>query len=320
MRQYKKKVLVIGYAGYIGSVLTKMLLDNNFSVTAVDNFIYKNHDVSHLEKYFDFYGYKGYARSNKVFRYLKWADYIIPLAALVGAKKCDSDPSEAYSINQYLIKEISEKCSVHQTIIYPNTNSMYGTSSSIVDENSPANPLSFYAKTKHEAEKYVLDSPNSYSFRLATVFGASPRMRLDLLVNDMFHQCYLVSKGVQQKIKLFEPHFMRNYVHVIDVARAFLHAIDRKAVPGCYNLGNPQLNCSKEQLLKQISALFNLNFADIVEISQEKDPDKRNYIVSNDKLIKTGFTFNYDLSSAYESIVKMFENSTLEERKSWRNA
>ena len=299
------QILVTGGAGYIGSVLVKELLEKGHSVIVIDNFMYNQ--VSLLDCCF----YKklkivcGDARDeNLISKYLKGVDYIFPLACLTGAPLCDKDPVGAKTTNLEAIKMLLKIRSKNQRIIFPTTNSGYGIGQKEIycDENTPLNPISLYGRLKVEAVKNVLEAGNSIALRLATVFGISPRMRIDLLVNNF------VYKAVHDKyIILFEPHFKRNYIHIRDVARAFIHCLENfeKMKNQTYNLGLDEANLSKlelcEEIKKQVPGFV------FIESKIGEDPDKRNYIVSNTKITKTGFKPEYSLQEGIKELIKGYQ-------------
>jgi nucleoside-diphosphate-sugar epimerase len=228
---------------------------------------------------------------------LKQADIIIPLAAYVGAPLCDRDPVGASSTNKDAIFMMMKYLSQEQIVLMPTTNSAYGTGD-YCDENSPLNPISRYAKDKVEVEKVLMEHPNATSFRLATVFGMSPRMRIDLLVNDMTYRA--VNDGF---VVLFESHFKRNYIHVLDVCQAFTMALENKNMRGqIYNIGLSSANVSKRELCDTIKKY--VPRFEIVEAEIGKDKDQRNYMVSNEKIEKEGFKPNFDLDMGIQELLK----------------
>jgi len=296
------KVLVTGGGGYIGSILVPELLHAGHKVTVIDNFLYKQASLNHLCINENLTIIKSDVRIDQVIKdNIKNADIIIPLAALVGAPLCNLDPVGARTINYQAIMMMLEIISSNQIILMPTTNSAYGTgdSNNFCDENSPLNPISQYAIEKVEVEKELMSKSNAVSFRLATVFGMSPRMRLDLLVNDF------VNRAIHDKfIVLFESHFKRNYIHVRDVARAFMHAID-KSDSMCgeiYNVGLGDANLSKKELCDAIQH----EIPDFIYLEAPigKDKDQRNYIVSNKKLEMTGFKNKFSLKDGIVELKK----------------
>jgi nucleoside-diphosphate-sugar epimerase len=232
---------------------------------------------------------------------VKRADVIIPLAALVGAPLCNRDPIGSSTTNRDSILTLIKHLSQEQRVLMPTTNSAYGTGDkdNYCDENSPLNPISLYAKDKVEVEKALLQHDNAISFRLATVFGMSPRMRIDLLVNDFTYRALN-----DRFIVLFESHFKRNYIHVRDVARAFMHGIEHfgemKGEP--FNIGLSEANLSKLELCELIRKYLP-DFV-VIEAPVGQDPDKRNYIVSNQKIERTGFKPAYSLDFGIQELIK----------------
>ncbi len=297
-------VLVTGGLGYIGSVLCEHLLAAGYQVTALDNLHYGRGEQAlfHLCHHAAFDFIAGDVRDEAVMRRcLKSVDVIIHLAAIVGASACERDPLLATSVNLDSVRLLNRLRSRQQLVLFPNTNSGYGTTAgeSFCTEESPLEPISLYGRTKVEAERVLLDSPRAIAFRLATVFGLSPRMRLDLLVNHFVYAA--VTDGY---LVLFEKDFKRNFVHVRDVADCFLHAISQAdAMCGqVFNLGLDSANLSKEELALEVKKQvpnFYLHFAPIGQ-----DPDKRNYIVSSARLAKTGFTARRLLQDGIRELIK----------------
>jgi len=296
------KVLVTGGAGYLGSILVPELLDDGYEVTVIDNFMYKQTSLNHLcaNPHFDIV--RGDVRvETTMWPLLKKADIIIPLAAYVGAPLCNQDPIGASTTNKDAIFMMLKYLSKNQLVIMPTTNSAYGTGD-YCTEDSPLNPISLYAKDKVEVEKRLMDHPSSISYRLATVFGMSPRMRLDLLVNDFTYRAVNDSALV-----LFESHFKRNYIHVRDIASAFLHAINnyQTMVGEVYNVGLSNANVSKWELCEIIQKqLPNFTF---MQAEVGVDPDQRNYIVSNEKIEKAGFETKYSLEAGIKELIKGYK-------------
>ena len=298
-------VLVTGGAGYLGSVLVPALLDQGFAVTVVDNFMYGQDSLAAVCARKEFSLVHGDVRSMDTMRpLLKHADVIIPLAALVGAPLCDRDPLAATSTNLQAIADMAGEISRDQRVLLPVTNSGYGVGEAgrCCTEDTPIRPVSRYGREKVEAERVLLDRhPASISFRLATVFGMSPRMRLDLLVNDFtFRACR------DRSVVLFESHFKRNFIHVRDVARVFLHGIDRfDAMKGqVYNVGLSDANLSKLELCQRIQQ--HVPGFVVHESNIGHDPDKRDYIVSNEKIERTGFLPSFSLDEGIRELVKGF--------------
>jgi nucleoside-diphosphate-sugar epimerase len=299
-----ERVVVTGGLGYLGSILCEHLLDAGFRVKAVDNLMYGTgqQGLFHLcaRPAFDFV--KGDVRDEGLMQsVLKDADVIIHLAAIVGAAACDRDPGLAASVNLESVRLLNRLRSPRQLIIYPNTNSGYGTTPGArhCTEDSPLQPISLYGRTKVEAERHLLDSPNVIALRLATVFGMSPRMRLDLLVNHFVYTA--LTEGY---IVIFEKDFKRNYVHIRDVADCMLYSICNagRMTGKPYNLGLDAANLSKEELalkVKEYVPNFYIHFAAIGE-----DPDKRNYIVSNERLRRAGFEAKRSLDGGIQELLK----------------
>ena len=284
---FNEKILITGGAGYVGSMLATKLIEKGYKVTVIDNLRFSKNSLDHLFIYRNFKFIYGDVRNkNLIKKNIKKHNIIIPLAALVGAPLCEKYKKEAKEINfesiKYMLKIIDKK----QKIIFPTTNSGYGIGQKekYCDENSPLNPISFYGKTKAEAEKIVLEFENSICFRLATIFGYSYRMRTDLLVNNFVYKALKF-----KKLKLYEPHFRRNYIHIIDVVRAFIFAIKNfnKLKSNTYNLGLSSANLTKLMLAKKIKKQF--KEVKISIIRNRKDPDQRDYFVSNKKIEKKGF-------------------------------
>jgi nucleoside-diphosphate-sugar epimerase len=291
-------ILVTGGAGYIGSMLAQDLLNLGHNVTVLDNFMYQQSSLGQLCYHPNFRIYRGDVRVEAdLLPILKQADIIIPLAAYVGAPLCDRDPIGASTTNKDAIFMMMKYLSQEQIVLMPTTNSAYGTGD-YCDENSPLNPISRYAKDKVEVEKILMEHPNATSFRLATVFGMSPRMRIDLLVNDMTYRA--VNDGF---VVLFESHFKRNYIHVLDVCQAFTMALENKNMRGqIYNIGLSSANVSKRELCDTIKKY--VPRFEIVEAEIGKDKDQRNYMVSNEKIEKEGFKPNFDLDMGIQELLK----------------
>ncbi len=295
------KIVITGASGYIGNILVKNLLDNEFEVTAIDNFRYDNRQIFQLARYPKLNIIEGDVRDNIILKKILSHDLIIPLAALVGAPLCEKYPNDAISINQKAIELLAKKKSSSQIIIYPTTNSGYGSTDgkSECDEDSPIMPISLYGITKTEAEKSILDKTNTISLRLATVFGISPRMRLDLLVNNFVFKA--LTEGC---LTLFESHFIRNYIHIEDVSKAIIHCINNFELTknNVYNLGLSEANLSKKELALKIKEY--LPKLAIVEEEFTKDKDQRNYIVSNKKIESTDFKPSYSLDKGIIELIK----------------
>ena len=305
-----ENILVTGGAGYIGSILTENLLELGFNVTVLDNFMYKQASLNHLCHNPRFNVVNGDIRNlAHVQPLLKDADVIIPLAALVGAPLCNKHVVGADTTNKEAVFMMLDKISKEQRIIMPTTNSAYGSGdeNNLCTEESPLNPISKYAIDKVAVEEMFMQRENSISYRLATVFGMSPRMRTDLLVNDLTYRA--VNDGY---VVIFEGHFKRNYIHVRDVCDAFIHAIyNFNTMKGqIYNVGLSSANVSKLELCEIIKK--HVPGFSIVEGEIKKDPDQRNYIVSNAKLEATGFEPMYDLDSGIMELLtgyRMIKNN-----------
>jgi nucleoside-diphosphate-sugar epimerase len=303
-------ILVTGGAGYLGSTLVPALLGDGHRVTVIDSFMFKQNSLSHVCADPNFSVVRGDARDEATLKpLLKSTDIVIPLAALVGAPLCDRDKIGAETINRDAIASLSKLMGRNQRLLMPITNSGYGIGQKgkAITENDPLNPLSLYGRTKVEAERIALDRGNAISFRLATVFGMSPRMRIDLLVNDFVHRALN-----DRAVVLFEPHFKRNYIHVRDVARAFLHGLANfeEMRDQAYNVGLSDANLSKMELCERIKV--HLPKFVFLEAPIGEDPDKRDYIVSNAKIEQTGFRPQHSLDDGIKELIKgyaMLQNS-----------
>ena len=301
----KKNILITGGAGYIGSILTEKLLDLDYKVTVYDNFLYKQSSLTNLCHKDNLTIYKGDVRNiYDIKNFIKNSDIIIPLAALVGAPICNFDPVGSKSINHDSIDILLDNVSKEQLILMPTTNSAYGSgdANNYCDENSPLNPISEYAKEKVNVENKLLNHENSISFRLATVFGMSPRMRIDLLVNDF------VLRALKDKFMvLFEGSFKRNFIHIRDVCHAFIHGIENfsKMRSNIYNVGLSEANLSKIELCN----LIKIQIPDFVFFEEKihKDQDQRNYIVSNEKIEKTGFKPGFTIEMGIKELIKGYQ-------------
>jgi nucleoside-diphosphate-sugar epimerase len=304
------KILVTGGAGYLGSILVPDLLAAGHQVTVLDNFLYKQNSLAHVCCNANFNVLRGDIRIESTLRpLLQWAEIVIPLAALVGAPVCDSDPVGAASINHEAVLMMLKNVRRDQIVVMPTTNSAYGSGDEnhFCTEESPLRPISRYAKDKVEIEKALMLHPNAISLRLATVFGMAPRMRIDLLVNDFTY------RAVHDRfVVLFESSFKRNYIHVRDVSRVFQHAISHfDSMRGqIYNIGLSDANVSKKELCQTIQRyLPNFTF---MEAPVGKDLDQRNYVVSNEKIEATGYKPAYSLDAGIRELIKgytMIKNS-----------
>ena len=309
------RILVTGGAGYLGSVLCERLLDAGHHVTVLDSLLYQQNSLFHLCANPRFEFVHGDARDNSVVGGLaKDADALIPLAAIVGAPACDRDPLLARSVNLEAIRLLNRVRSSGQLIVYPTTNSGYGTKTGDVfcTEETPLEPISLYGQTKTQAEQELLQSPNVVTLRLATVFGMSPRMRLDLLVNH-----FVYAAATDGYLVIFEKDFKRNYIHIRDVADCFLYCIENSnSMAGrAYNAGLDTANLSKQDLalsIKKHVPKFYIHFAEV-----GSDPDKRNYIVSNQRLREAGFEAKRSLD---EGIVELLKGYRMMGRSQFKNA
>lgn len=303
------KILVTGGAGYIGSILVPMLLRAEHEVIVLDNFMYSQTSLLDCCYNKRLTIIRGDTRNekliDKIFKGHR-PEYVFPLAAIVGAPACDKDPVTSTTVNIGGVMEVCQRWigTVNPKVIFPNTNSGYGIGQDGIycTEESPLNPISLYGKQKVEAERSVLESGNSIVLRLATVFGTSPRMRLDLLVNDFVYRALN-----DRFVVLFEPHFKRNYIHVRDVARAFIHCLENfeKMKGQAYNVGLSDANLSKWELCETIKKhLPDFYFC---ESQIGEDTDKRNYIVSNAKIEKTGFKPQHSIEDGIKELIRGYQ-------------
>jgi nucleoside-diphosphate-sugar epimerase len=293
-------VLVTGGAGYIGSVLVSKLLSRGLNVTVLDNLMYNQTSLNHVCHNKNFRFYRGDVRvRGDILPILKQADAIIPLAALVGAPLCDRDPINATTTNKDAIFMMMDYISKDQLVIMPTTNSAYGSGDNCTEE-SELKPISRYAIDKVEVEKRLMDHTNATSLRLATVFGMSPRMRTDLLVNDMTY------RAVKDNfVVLFESHFKRNYIHVRDVVDAFDWSLYNSDMRGqIYNVGLSSANVSKRELCETIKKY--IPRFEIIDAPIGADKDQRNYIVSNAKIEALGFKPKHSLDDGIQELIKGF--------------
>jgi len=298
-------IVVTGGAGYLGSVMVPKLLNEGHKVTVVDNFMYNQ--TSLLGSCYDsnLTVIRGDTRDEALMkRLLKNADAIFPLACLTGAPLCAQDPNGAESIIVDAVKMILKNCSKDQMIIYPTTNSGYGVGEQgkFCTEETPLRPISLYGKFKVEAENILLDAGHAITLRLATAFGVSPRMRLDLLVNDFTYRAVY-----DRFIVIFEGHFKRNFIHVRDIAKAFVHGLNNfdkmKGEP--YNVGLSDANLNKIELCEEIKK--QIPEFTYIESAIGQDPDKRDYIVSNEKIEATGFKQDVSLSDGIRELIKGYQ-------------
>ncbi len=295
-------ILVTGGAGYLGSILCEHLLDAGYQVTVVDNLMYQQKSLFHLcaNPQFDFVF--GDARHERLMHSLvKKADVLIPMAGIVGVAGCERDPWLAKTVNLEAVRLLNRLRSPQQLVVIPTTNSGYGTNSGkiVCTEDTPLEPISLYGRTKVKAEAEMLATANVISLRLATVFGMSPRLRIDLLVNHFV--CTAITEGF---IVIFEKNFKRNYIHIRDVADCILHCLEHsdQMVGRPYNLGLDDANYSKEELalkVKEYVPDFYIHFSD-----SGRDPDQRNYIVSNQRLHEAGFVARRSLDAGIKELLK----------------
>lgn len=301
-----QKILVTGGAGYIGSVLVPELLKAGHEVTVIDNFLYNQTPLLDVCHYKTLTIIRGDARNEALIKkHIAGKDFIIPLACLVGAPLCEKDPIGATTINRDAVLMLLALRTPGQKILFPNTNSGYGRMSEGVaycDENSPLEPVSLYGRLKVETEQALLKAGDAITFRLATVCGVAPRMRMDLLVNDFVYRAV-----TDRAVVLFEPHFKRNYIHVRDVARAFMHAMEHfeSMKNQTYNVGLSDANLSKAELCEKIRA--QLPAFVYIESPIGEDLDKRNYVISNEKVEKAGFAAQVSIDDAIAELIKGYQ-------------
>ena len=302
-----KKILVTGGAGYIGSKLVNKLVDLNYKVTVVDILKYSGKSLNHLFRSKNFKFIKGDVRNHKLIKYLiKKNEFIIPLAALVGAPLCAKNKKEAISTNLESVKLMMKIINKKNKIIYLTTNSGYGIGkkNKYCNEESSLNPISLYGRTKVEAERIIMKNKNSIGFRLATVFGYSHRMRTDLLVNN-----FVFNSMKDKKLVIYEPHFRRNFIHIDDVVDGIVYAIKNfyYLKSNVYNLGLSSANLTKYMLAKKIKK--QLKDLKIKIVTNKKDPDQRDYYVSNKKIEKKGFKAKTSIESGIKELIDVFTYS-----------
>jgi nucleoside-diphosphate-sugar epimerase len=310
------KILVTGGAGYIGSKLISTLLNLGHKVIVLDNLMYGQVSLGHLISHPSLEFYHGDIRDTHLMsKLIRRADAIFPLAAIVGAPACSRDPILAKSINNDAVKWMFNEVSDEQILIMPTTNSAYGQGEdgNLCDESSPLKPLSLYAKDKVEVEQALMEKSNVTSLRLATVFGISPRMRLDLLVNNFVYRA-----ATDGFIVIFEGHFKRNYIHLDDVVGAFILALENrtKFSGEIFNVGLSEANISKLELCQRIKDVVAPEFI-FFEAAVGKDPDQRNYIVSNEKIERAGFN---PLVSLEMGIKELYKGMALFTKKLYSNS
>ncbi len=298
----QEKILITGGAGYLGSIVTEYFLSKGYDVTVYDNLLYNQTSLFNLCYHKNFHFVYGDVRNHDLLgKMIEKADIIFPLAAIVGAPACEKAPDVTIAVNQKSIEWLAKQIRPNQKVVFPTTNSGYGIGQKDIHctEETPLKPISLYGVTKVAAEKALLDTGNAVTFRLATVFGFSPRMRLDLLVNDFVYKAFK-----DKYIVMFEKDFKRNFLHIRDVPRLFEHAINNydKMKGQTFNAGLPDANLSKEELTLLIKKFVQDFYITCSEIN--KDPDKRNYIISNDKLLETGFKFQHGLEDGIVELLK----------------
>jgi nucleoside-diphosphate-sugar epimerase len=309
------KILITGGAGYIGSVLSEHLLNSGYKVTILDNLMYKQTSILHLFNRENFKFILGDVRDKSLLQNLvKDHDIIIPLAAIVGMPACEMNPQLAIDVNYIQIVNILEVLTPSHKLIVPNTNSQYGSSKEIITEESPFNPLSLYAKTKCDSENDILNNGNGISLRLATVFGVSPRMRTDLLVNDFVYKSCLDGYLV-----LFESHFKRNYIHVKDIAMTFQFMIENYEIckGQAFNVGLSSANLSKLELSQKIKEY--IPSLVIKKDEYKTDFDQRNYIVSNKKLESLGWFPKFDLDYGISQLIDAYRMIIIKNNSNFTN-
>lgn len=310
-----ERVLITGGAGYLGSTLTEYLLGKGYQVTVLDNLLYNQLSLLHLFKNVNFTFLSGDVRDIELLtKLVKEHDVIIPLAAIVGMPACKANPDLTIEVNYKQIETILAASSINHKIILPNTNSQYGSSDQILTEESPFKPLSLYAKTKCDAEEVLLASKNGIALRLATVFGVSPRMRTDLLVND-----FVYKSVVDGYLVLFEAHFKRNYIHVLDIARTFEFMIRNydKCNGNAFNVGLSSANLTKFELANKIKQ--QVPHLVIKQDDFKEDFDKRNYVVSNKKLESVGWAPKYDLDYGIRELLSAYQIVVNSNNKNFTN-
>ena len=302
-----KSILIRGGGGYIGSMLATELIKLRYKVTVIDLLKYDKGSLDHLyfEKNFTFVN-KDIKKIGLLKKYIQKNEFIIPLAALVGAPLCEQNKREAISVNFKSIKNILQNLNKKNKLIYLTTNSGYGVGekNKFCNEESHLKPISLYGRTKCDAEYEVMKYKNTISFRLATVFGASYRMRSDLLVNNFVQRT--VNKNF---LDIYEPQFRRNFIHIKDVVRAIVFSINNfnKLKSNVYNLGLSSANITKLDLAKKIKK--QIKSLKIKVVKNKKDPDKRDYFVSNLKIEKKGFKANISLDQGIKELINVFKNN-----------
>ena len=299
-----KKILITGGAGYLGSLISTIFLEKDYKITVLDNLMHKKNTLNHILEENNFNFIKGDVRDSSLYKKLiKENDIILPLAGIVGAPLCEKNKELTKEVNQVAIDNLCKIKSKDQIIIYPTTNSGYGITdkNTICTEDMNLNPISLYGLTKVNAEKIVMEKDNTIALRLATVFGTSYRNRIDLLVN---HFTYMAVKT--KEILLFEPHFRRNYIHIRDIVYTFEYCLEKfdKMKNQIYNVGLSEANLTKLSLCEEIKKIV----PDLkIKISEKgKDPDKRDYFVSNEKIERTGWKTKMSFSEGIKELVSAY--------------
>ena len=303
-------VLVTGGAGYIGSLLCKDLLDLGYKVTIIDKFKFGIHSILHIIDNKNLIILNGDIRDTSNHHLLTKADIIINLAAIVGYPACDEDKWEAKSVNVDAVKQMAKILSPNQLFIQPSTGSSYGKVKNICTEETPINPLTLYGSNKAEAEKYILDK-NAISLRFATVYGVSPRMRLDLFVNQ------IVISAIQEKYYvLYEANASRTFLHVKDATASIIFAIDneKKMSNECFNVGDNEQNFTKLEVANLVKEYINF---DIIKNEFGSDKDQRDYAVSYDKITKLGYKTYHSMKDGIQELIKV--SNILKEKSIFRN-
>ena len=310
------KVLITGGAGYIGSVITRKLLQDH-KVTVLDNLMYNQIPLIDLCGNPQFEFIYGDVRDYKLLiEQVQKHDVIIPLAALVGFPACENDKQLANQVNFLHIKDIVDNLTGEQMLLFPNTNSGYGSrAQGVVDETNKLTPISHYGQTKCDAENYIKSFSNGIIFRLATVFGVSSRMRLDLLVNEFVYKLL-----TDKYITIFEKKFIRNFIHIQDVASVFEFMIDNydKHQTNIFNVGLTDANINKQQLVEKIQN--HIPNTSVTYSDYFVDPDKRDYVVSNEKIESTGWKPHYDLDYGIKELIQAYQMIVPHESSRYRNA
>jgi len=295
-------ILITGCAGYLGSYFSdKLSLNNEYNVVGIDDFsVGKPASIAHLmdRKNFNFVRADITYLEREYLTEVKQADVIIHLAGYVGAPLCSLCPDRAKRVNSLAVRRLVDKLKPEQRLIFPNTNSGYGSNPGVCTEDTPLNPLSVYAESKLEGEMFVMEHPNVAVLRLATVFGVSPRMRFDLLVNDFTRRAYF-----EKQLDIFEGSARRNYVAINDVFRAFLWMFEPSR-KGVFNVGDDKANCTKLELAQRVASVIPHNVA--ITNRDGEDQDKRDYEISSAKLYSTGFEIKTSLEVGIRDVIKYF--------------